>query len=247
MDRQSGTILFERNANDRRYPASTAKLMTAMTARTVYQADDVVEVSATARAVEGTAIGIQAGEHYRVRDLLAASLIPSANDAAQALADHYREGNEGFLQHMNAYALHLHLSDSHFANASGLDSPQQYVTARDLGILAHEVMKDELLRTIVGTRTLVLHDLDQRRRFSFTNTHELLGVLPGVIGVKTGTTQSAGENLITDIQRNGHDVLLVVLGSRDRYRETRALVDWVFSAYRWEVVSFDEMAPQALQ
>ncbi len=233
MDRDCGCILFQKNSDLARYPASTSKLLTALVARQLYDLDDIVTMSVEAGQSEGTSSHLQPGSQFYIRDILPALLIPSGNDAADMLALHHPDGREGFVKAMNKRAAELHLSSSQFDNPSGLDSPRQYVSARDMAILAHEAMKDDVLRLLVGMPSFTIFDLADNA-YPLNNTHGLLGVIPGVVGIKTGTTDNAGENLITEIDRSGHKIILVVLGSRDRYGETRRLIDWIFESYVWK-------------
>ncbi len=235
MDRDCGCILLQKNSDERRYPASTSKLLTALVARKVYNLDDVLTMTPEAGQSVGTSAHLQPGEKFYIRDVLPALLIPSGNDAADMLALQHPGGKAGFIQDMNSMATQLHLDSSHFDNASGLDSPDQFVSARDLAILAQEVMKDDVLRILVGLTNFTIFDLSDNA-YHLRNTNNFLGVLPGVVGVKTGTTENAGENLIVQIDRQGHRVIIVVMGSTDRYTETRQIIDWVFDNYSWNKV-----------
>jgi D-alanyl-D-alanine carboxypeptidase (penicillin-binding protein 5/6) len=233
MDFDSGSILLQKKPAEARYPASTVKMMTALTVRKIYNLDDVITVQEEAFTT-GTTAGLQLGEQFKIRDLLKALLIPSGNDAAFVLANHHPLGYSGFIAAMNNLAKEIHLKDTTFQNPSGLDKEAQTSTARDLAILAKEVMKDDILREIVGTKQGSITDLTQGTTHTFTNTHELLGMVDGVVGIKTGTTEFAGENLITEVDRDGKSVIIVVLGSKDRFQDTRNIIDWVFSHYSWE-------------
>jgi D-alanyl-D-alanine carboxypeptidase (penicillin-binding protein 5/6) len=237
MDRQSGSILFQKNPQEQKYPASTAKMMTALVARKFYALDQELTVREEAFAT-GSSAHFKLGERLTVKTLLAALLIPSGNDAAFVLANNHPGGYDGFVAAMNARAHELHLDNTMFKNPSGLDSDSQESTARDLAILANEVMKDPLLRDIVGTKQVTLTDVTGKLTHRVITTQELLGVVDGVVGIKTGTTQFAGENLVTEVDRDGHQVIFVVLGSKDRFSETRQLIDWVFGRYSWQRFEF---------
>ncbi len=235
MDRGSGAILYQKNANAPRYPASTAKMMTALVARRNYKLDDVLTVKEEAFST-GSTVGLKVGEQLTVAELLKALLIPSGNDAAFVLANHHTDGYTGFVKNMNDLAQQLHLSHSEFRNPSGLDNDQQSATARDLAILANEVMKDPVLRAIVDQKFAVAHDVSGLTQHPLNNTNELLAAVDGVVGIKTGTTTFAGENLITEVDRNGHKVIIVMLGSKDRFAEMKQVIDWVYSNYRWQQI-----------
>jgi D-alanyl-D-alanine carboxypeptidase (penicillin-binding protein 5/6) len=235
MDKNSGAILFHKDDQLGRYPASTAKMMTALVSRRIYPLDKVLTVQEEAFTT-GTTAKLQLGEKLTVGDLLKALLIPSGNDAALVLANHHQFGYQGFVDQMNQMAKEFHLEHTTFGNASGLDIEGQNSTARDLAILAKEVMKDSFLREVVGTRHTTITDQSGTISHPLTTTQELLGVVEGVVGIKTGTTDFAGENLITEVDRNGHQVIIVVLGSQDRFVETRQVIDWVFQNYEWRYI-----------
>lgn len=236
MDRESGAILFQRNAEVARYPASVAKLMTALVSRQLYALDKVLEVKEEAFTT-GTVVGLQIGEKLTVADLLHALLIPSGNDAAFVLANNHPLGYRGFINDMNVKAQQLHLTRTFYENPSGLDIEKQESTARDIAILSHEVMKDPVLREMVGRRTMSITDISGTIVHELHTTHELLGQVEGVVGIKTGTTAYAGENLVTQVERDGHEIIIVVLGSEDRFLDTRNIIDWTFTHYEWQTVS----------
>ncbi len=235
MDRQSGSVLFQKNADQAHYPASTAKMMTALVVRQLYPLDKVLTVGEEAFAT-GSTVHFHVGEQITVHELLKALLIPSGNDAAFVFANNHPQGYEGFVHDMNQKAAELHLTKTIFKNPSGLDDQTQLTTARDLAILANELMKDPILREVVGTRQTTIHDVTGQYAHQLNTTQELLGVVDGVVGVKTGTTEFAGENLITEIDRNGHQVIVVVLGSKSRFTETTWLINWLFAHYQWETI-----------
>ena len=235
MDRQSGSILYERHSQDQRYPASTAKLMTAVVARKLYSLNQVIQIREEAFA-QGSSAHFVLGEQITFQNLLYALFLPSGNDAALVLANHHPRGYQGFVAEMNKTATALHLNNSHFGNPSGLDVDQQMSTARDLAILANEVMKDAVLRQIVGTKQTTITDVSGKLKHYLVNTNELLGVVPGVVGIKTGTTDSAGENLVTEVDRDGHQIIIVLLGSQNRYNEASAIIQWVFANYQWRSI-----------
>jgi D-alanyl-D-alanine carboxypeptidase (penicillin-binding protein 5/6) len=235
MDVHSGSILFEKNSQSARYPASTAKMMTALVARKVFPLEKKLTVKQEAFTT-GTTAKLILGEQLTVSELLHALLIPSGNDAAFIFANNHPLGYSGFVNDMNTLAEQLHLDDTHFGNPSGLDVQKQTATAHDLAILAKELMKDKILREIVGTKNYTATDVTGKFKHPLQNTQELLGVVDGVVGIKTGTTEFAGENLITEVDREGHPVIIVVLGSLDRYGETKNIIDWVFDHYEWKEI-----------
>lgn len=235
-DRDTGAVLFARQADQLRYPASTAKMMTAIVARQIYDLDTPLTIREEAFA-DGSSIGFVVGEQLTVRDLLAILLIHSGNDAAFVLANNSPGGYSRFIELMNVEARRLGLSQTTFTNASGLDDPNQQTTAADLATISSKLLDDEFLAQLVRTKYLTVSDTTGRFSHPLVNRHELLGVVPGVIGVKTGTTESAGENLVTALQRDNRQTLLVMLESQQRYPEMIQLINWINQHYDWQVVT----------
>ncbi len=231
-DEESKAILYEKNKDTKLFPASTTKMMTALVALDHYQLNDVITVQEEA-FTQGQVVGLQVGEEITVENVLKALLIASANDAAFALANNHTEGYQGFIQAMNEKASSLYLDNTHFSSASGLDGENHFTTARDLSILAREFMKHQLLQDIVATSSSTISNVDESITHKLHTTNQLLGVVDGVQGIKTGYTLFAGECLITKVVRNGNTVHFVVLGSQDRFGETKLLIDWVFENFEW--------------
>lgn len=235
MDRDSGAVLYQKNAHSVRYPASTAKMMTALVARQAYSLDQVLTVGDAVFAT-GTVVGFQFGEKLSVESLLKALLIPSGNDAALVLGQHHPYGYQGFITQMNQMANTFHLTSTIFNNVSGLDADNERSSARDLAILANQLVKDPVLRDIVATPQTQITDESGEITHFLKNTQELFGQVPGIVGIKTGTTNFAGENLITGVTRGQHRIIIVVLGSTDRFTETKQLINWVFTHYQWQSI-----------
>ena len=231
-DLSTGTILFERNSDRILLPASTTKLMTALTALEKYQLTDVVTVPELPK-INGLKYEFAQGEQITVADLIKAALIQSNNDAAYILAFHADTGIEGFVADMNKKAQELQLKSTQYKNPAGFDDDTQRSSARDLVILSKAFMQHEFLASVVATKEAVITDISGEYTHFLTTTHQLLGVDPTVIGIKTGTTQGAAQVLITQFKRNDKDIIVVVMGSEDRYLETTRLIDWVFDSYVW--------------
>jgi len=234
-DRATGAELFSLNDTKPRYPASTAKMMTALVARQIYSLDSSLTVREEAFA-DGSTLGFNVGEQVSVRNLIAVLLIHSGNDAAFVLANNAPGGYDDFIELMNREAARLGLHGTRFANASGLDDQSQRTTANDLATLADELLKDKFLAELVKTKYLTITDVSGMITHPLVNRNELLGVLPGVIGIKTGTTDSAGENLVTAIERKNRQTLYVVMGSTQRYSEMTQLISWIDTHYEWQTI-----------
>ncbi|QWV92555.1 D-alanyl-D-alanine carboxypeptidase [Geomonas oryzisoli] len=226
----NGRLFRQQNAAIRRAPASLTKMMTALVVLERCDLDDVVVVSRSAARETGSRIGLRRGEKFRVRDLLAATLIASANDACRALAEHACGNQRDFVIQMNARARALGLENTHFANACGHDSKGLYSSAQDLARLAERAMQQPHFAKIVGRPNMRITTLDGRRSYYLRNKNRLIGKYPGAIGVKTGTTPNAGQCLVALAEREDTRVLLVIMHSRNRWAAAPALLDAAFAA-----------------
>lgn len=236
MDWESGAQLLAKNEHQLLYPASTTKLMTALVVLQDLPLDKII-VASSSTQTEGAVLGIQPGDQFSVRDLLAALLINSSNDAALMLAGAHDLGSEGFVASMNSMANDLALTSTHFINPSGLDAIGHQSTARDLAVLARAVMSKPILRDLVGQTEKTIYDSPGIKTFHLTTTNSLLKAPTEFIGIKTGTTELAREMLISQYNHDGHSVVIVVAGSDDRYADTLLIKEWVENSYTWEQAS----------
>lgn len=234
VDLTSGVPLYQKNPDNALLPASTTKIVTALVALDTFPLDHVITVGKV--KVEGQKMGLVMGEQMKVEDLLYGLLVYSANDAAMVLAENYPGGYDNFIIAMNEKAKALSMKNSSFQNPVGLDGLTQISTARDLVRVSEVAMRSPEFAKIVGTKNITVKDVSGSKKHNLKNINELLGVIPGVMGVKTGWTENARENLVTYIERDGHKIMIAVLGSQDRFGETKELIDWVFSSYKWEEV-----------
>lgn len=226
--RIDGKTVWAHRPERRLPPASLTKIMTALLVLERDEPERVVTVSRGAAAESGTRIGLRRGDRVSVRDLLAATLIHSANDACRALADHAGGDRERFIGLMNAKARELGLGDTHFNDPCGHDQPRHYSSARDLALLAEAALGKRIFADLVSLQQLEIRSVDGKRRFQLRNKNELLGRYPGAAGVKTGYTPGAGRCVIALAQRGETRVLLVMLRSRDRWRHATAMLDRAF-------------------
>lgn len=243
VDLDSQVVLFSKSPSARFLPASTVKMMTALVAFDQYQLNQVL----TVKTVEerGQTIGLKQGERLTVRALLYALLVSSANDAAEVLAQNYPGGRAAFLVAMNQKAKFLNLTGSYFASPSGLDYDKNnkllpsfsYSSPWDLARLAAELMKNPVLAKMVTTREILITDVRGEIVHPLLTINQLLGEVRGLKGVKTGWTEEAGECLVSLVERDGRRVILVVLGSLDRFGETARLAEWVFANFEWQTIN----------
>jgi D-alanyl-D-alanine carboxypeptidase (penicillin-binding protein 5/6) len=227
-----GHVLWSRNADRPLLPASLTKIMTALLfLESGAPLDGVVTVSANAQRATGTRLGLRAGERMRARDLLAAMVLNSANDACLALAEFQAGTKERFAASMNARARELGLSRTQFTNPCGHDEPRHRSSARDLAQLARFAMRQSVYASLarsVGLRVTTLAG----RTFDLENRNELVGRYSGAVGVKSGFTPGAGKCLIALAERDGVSVLLVVLDAPDRWWDAAAVLDRAFERMR---------------
>ena len=220
----TGRILFARNERQRRAPASLTKIVTALVALQRGRLDSEFVITGQDMTVYSM-VGLQEEEEFTLNGLLHILLIPSDNVAALAIARGLAGDVDTFVGWMNELVLGWGLQDTHFANPHGLDDSENYSTALEMALIARQAMMDRTFAEIVGHAEA---DVGLRR---VTSTNRLLETYPGTIGVKTGTTDRAGESLIALVERPSGKVLSVVLGSTDRFADTVPLLDYFYTNF----------------
>lgn len=233
IDSQKRTVLFEKNADERLPMASLTKIATAVVVLNEYRLDEIVTVPEACAALPPNEMGLVSNEKISVENLLYGMLVASGSDAACALSHHF-DGN--FLELMNRKARELGLSQTHFENEVGLDGENgnHLSTAKDLVRLSQAALKNGVFRKIVGTRQVNVSDVSQTRWHNLVSTSELLFTLPGTTGVKTGQTEQAGGCLAVSYERDGREIIGVILGSDDRFGEMQEILNWIFKVYTWD-------------
>jgi serine-type D-Ala-D-Ala carboxypeptidase (penicillin-binding protein 5/6) len=229
--KRDGAVLWAGKADARLAPASLAKMMTALIALERVHLDQRVTVGRSVLQATGTRIGLKPGERLSAGDLLAATVVRSANDACRVLADHLGPSVGVFVAKMNHRAAVLGMANTHFADPCGHDREGQYSSAADLARLAEEVMRhDEYLR--LAKIEKMSFKTVEGRVFTLRNTNALLGRYPGAIGLKTGHTEGAGNCLVALAERDGVRVLAVLLNAPNRWWNAAGLLDRAFAATR---------------
>lgn len=232
-DRISKSMIIGKNEDVKSAMASTTKIMTTIVILEKADLNEKVTVSAKAGGTGGSRLGLKRGDKASVRDLLYGLMLRSGNDAAVALAEHVGGSVKGFAELMNEKAIELGLTNTHFVTPHGLDDANHYTTALELAKLTDYAMDNETFAKIVGKKSTTIYINNQPRQIN--NTNELLGVLNGVVGVKTGFTNNAGRCLVTEIKRNNMDVITIVLGAdtkKDRTKDSVNLIEYTFSKYK---------------
>ena len=244
IDISSDAMLYEYNADEPVAPASTLKIITALTVLTVLEPDNSIQISAN-DLVDTTVYSnaqLRAGDEVSVRDLLAGLLIPSGGDAANALArvaggrlgpQIGQSPGERFIEEMNAVAESIGMTASRFVNPDGPDHPDQHTTARDMAVAGAALLDDDLLAEIVAAPSWTMTVVGPNaRQFDVLNTNALIGV-DRVNGVKTGTTGQAGESIILATHREDNQIIAVIMGSENRYSDVSILLEHVDNHVRW--------------
>ena len=236
IDEDSGTVLYEKNADQQRPIASITKVMTLLLAFEALSAgrislSDTVPVSEHAYHMGGSQIWLEPGEQMTLDDMLKAICISSANDAAVAVAEFVGGSEPAFVQQMNTRAADLGLTNTHFENACGLDAEGHLSTARDVAMMSREIL---LHHAEVRNYCSIWMDSLRDGATQLVNTNKLLKTYNGITGLKTGTTSRAGVCISASAERNGLRLIAVVLGAdsgKERFAAATALLDYGFANY----------------
>lgn len=229
VDVISGQEIFSVNPDGRRPMASLTKIMTALLVLERHGLSEVVTIGQLADNIGGSTVGLKTGEQFSVANLLKALLLPSANDAAYALAMFDRRSVGAFVQSMNDRAAALGLKNTHFTNPAGLDNPMQFSSPRDLAWLTIAALKNSYFRQTVGAKSAEIASREGKT-LGLQNTNAMLRARDEVYGVKTGTTDKAGECLIVLFHEHDRPYLLVLLGSKERYTDSQRVIEAVQKA-----------------
>ncbi len=238
-DRKSKKIIWGKQENTKRPMASTTKIMTAIIVLENTNLNEIVTVSKKAGGTGGSRLGLKAGDRVSINDLLYGLLLVSGNDSAVALAEYIGGSVEGFADMMNKKAEELNLKDTHFVTPHGLDMQEHYTTAFELAQMADYALNIKKFAEIVNTKTATISINGKQKNLK--NSNELLGNLYGVNGVKTGFTNGANRCLVTSVDRDGMNIITVVLGAdtkKDRTNDSKKLIEYAYKNY--EIYSLKE-------
>lgn len=253
MDGATGKVLFSKDGDTKFYPASITKLMTALLVAENCKLDDKVTFSSTATTnLEAGAVSINmtAGDVMTVRQCLYALLLKSANEVANALAEHVAGSNAKFADMMNAKAASLGCTNTHFTNPHGLNDPNHYTTPHDMALIARAAFQNDIVKTVGSTRTYTLPaTIKNPSGLTVTMGHKMINqkdsrYYPGVVGGKTGYTSKAGNTLVTVAERDGVRLIAVVMKSKStHYTDTKALLDYGFELAKAGAMGHGEIRP----
>ena len=239
MDYSTGTVLYEKNADEPLAPASVTKVMTLLLVMEAVERgqlgwDDTITTSAAAAAKGGSQVYLEEGEQMSLREMVKCVVVSSANDCATALAEAVAGSESGFVEKMNQRAKELGMEHTHFANCTGLDDEagpdEHYTTARDIAIMSRALLRHEKIREF----TTIWMDTIRDGAFGLSNTNKLVRFYQGTTGLKTGYTSSAGYCMSASAERDGMELIATVMhceSSTDRFESAKALLDYGFAAY----------------
>lgn len=241
MEPNSQKVLFEYNSHEQRPCASITKVMTMLLVMEAIDSgkisyDDTVTASAKAASMGGSDIWLEEGEQMSVDDMIKATVVASANDAAVALAEHICGTEEEFVNQMNEKAKELGMNDTVFKNCNGLDEEGHVTSAYDVAIMSSELIKHEK----IFDYTSIWMDTLRGGETQIVNTNKLLKTYNGITGLKTGTTDDAGCCMSATAQRDGLSLVAVVLGcttGTERFKDAATLLDYGFANYQYKLLS----------
>lgn len=248
MEANTGTVLYEKNAHDRGYPASTTKVMTSLLAVENSGLDENVTFSQDAvYKTEGSGISRDIGEEMTMRECLYGLMLESANECGYAIAEHVGKGYDNFIDMMNRKAKELGCTDTHFNNPHGLPDDNHWTSVYDLALISREALKNDIFRMIVNTRRYTIPPTNKHSEETYlSNHHKMLNNYKGdeqylydyCIGGKTGYTSVAGSTLLTFAEKDGMTLICAVMKetSPNHYVDTRTLFDYCFENFKlWNV------------
>lgn len=231
IEQSSGKVLWGQNQNQRMYPASTTKIMTAMLALEKLQMTDKITLPSDFVNVGETGLALRAGTTQTAEELLMAMMLYSANDAAQAVAIGTAGSVDDFVGLMNQRVSEMGLGGTHFANPHGLHNDNHYTTAHDLAMIARAALDSDEFRRIINTKKYTIKRLNGEEDYTVYNRNDLLSQYDKADGVKTGYTRQAGNTFVGSATKDGMQLIVVLLNSSDIYADAKALLDWGFSNF----------------
>lgn len=235
MERDTGSLIFEKNSHQKLPPASVTKVMTLLLVMEALEGgtlslDEMISVSEHAASMGGSQVFLSPNEQMSVNDLLKATVIASGNDSAVALAEAVAGSEEGFVSLMNERAKELGMNDTTFKNCTGLDAEGHLTSAHDIAIMARELIKYDKIKEYSTTWMDSLRD----GAFTLANTNKLIRTYKGITGLKTGSTGAAKYCLAATAERNGMELIATIMAapsSKERFADASKLLDFGFANF----------------
>lgn len=236
---QTGEVLYQKNARERRSMASTTKIMTSLLALEENTPDRVIKVKDSMLNVEGTSMGLLPGDTVTLEGLIYGMLLQSGNDAANVTAISLGGNVENFVKKMNLRAKEIGMNDTNFVTPSGLDDDEHYSTAYDMALLGCEAVKNPEFLSVCSKKSESVSYGNPPYKRTLSNHNRLLRIYDGAVGVKTGFTKKSGRCLVSCAQRNGVMLVAVTLSAPGDWSDHRKMLDYGFSLIKGETVSPD--------
>lgn len=230
MDLNSGMVLYEKNSQDKVFPASTTKILTALLAIEQGDLNDVVTISKTASGVEGSSIYLEVGEKIPLKDLIYGLMLRSGNDAAIAIAEKIAGSKESFIEKMNERAKEIGAEHTHFMNPNGLHDDEHYTTAYDMALLARQAMLNPAFKEVAASKSWTADRGDGKFNV-FYNKNKVVHQYEGGTGVKIGYTKTAGRTLVASSKRGEMELICVVMDAPNWFEDSYRLMDAVYDTY----------------
>ncbi len=235
-------VLYQNNPDEKRSMASTTKIMTGLLLAESGRLDEIIECTAKMVTVEGSALGLRAGDRITARDLLYGLMLVSGNDAANTAAYFLSGSTEEFANLMNNRAKELGLKNTNFVTPSGLDADEHYTTAYDLAVLTAHALKNEEFRKACSAKTATVSFGNPMVKYTVSNHNRLLKSYDGCIGVKTGYTKKSGRCLVSAAQRENVTVIAVTLNDPNDWKDHTSMLDYGFERLRRVTFSCDDLS-----
>lgn len=235
IDAKTKRVLYEKDGYTPVAMASTTKMMTSLVTISRGDLDKKVTISKKAASVRGSHAGYKAGEEIKIEELLYGLMLRSGNDAAIAIAEGIAGSVDKFCDLMNEYAYSIGALDTHFESPHGLDSQRHYSTPYDLALIAAKAKETKEFNDIVSCKEITQKEKNFTR--GYNNINKILWQIPEANGIKTGYTGNAGKCLVTSVNIEGNDVIIVVLNCPGRWNETKKIYNYVKENYKFEKVA----------
>ncbi|HVI41986.1 MAG TPA: D-alanyl-D-alanine carboxypeptidase family protein [Anaerovoracaceae bacterium] len=246
IEANSGEVLYEKNAEEKAYPASITKIMTALLAIENGTLDKKVKISENAAGVEGSSIYLAPGEMISLRDLVYGLMLRSGNDAAIAISEEIGGSTNNFVIMMNKKARELGACNTNFMNPNGLHDPEHYTTAKDMALIARAAMKNAEFKKVAATKSWVT-DRGEGKYNYFYNKNKVVYQYNGGTGIKIGYTKAAGRTLVASSERDGMELICVVMNAPDWFQDTYKLMDYAYSQYETTKIAIGQRPIKAVK
>lgn len=245
IESKSGAVLYAKNEDLRRAPASTTKMMTAIVALEKGNLDQIVTISPRAAMTPGSSIWLRPGERISIRELLKGMMLQSGNDGSMAVSEGITGSMEDYVVLMNRKAKEIGALNTSFRNPHGLRAPSHYTTALDLALIARYGLAEPQFAALVKQKTALVQWKEKNRQLGVTNTNRLLWYLEGADGVKTGTTSEAGHCLVASATRDDRQLIAVVLNSGDCWGDCSRLLEYGFREFHTlKIAKYNQVVAQ---